>query len=148
MSLCFSVVLYVGIIKLIHEVVWSHVAVLSSLIYDSLLHLFVYFNLMLMHVSSVVSDLCDPMDYSSGSSVHGILQAGILEWVFLTMGGNLHLLNWQVDSKPLSPLGSPNFNLTAWGKSISLVTSVSWWKKTLPLSPPFNLQLIDNIIHN
>ena len=26
--------------------------------------------------------LCDPMDYSSpGSSVHGIFQAGILEWV-------------------------------------------------------------------
>ena len=26
--------------------------------------------------------LCDPMDYSlSGSSVHGILQARILEWV-------------------------------------------------------------------
>ena len=26
--------------------------------------------------------LCDPMDYSlTGSSVHGILQAGILEWV-------------------------------------------------------------------
>ena len=25
--------------------------------------------------------LCDPMDYSPGSSVHGILQARILEWV-------------------------------------------------------------------
>ena len=33
-------------------------------------------------VASVVSDFCDPMDYSpSGSSVHGILQARILEWV-------------------------------------------------------------------
>ena len=31
---------------------------------------------------SVVSDSCDPMDCSpSGSSVHGILQGGILEWV-------------------------------------------------------------------
>ena len=31
---------------------------------------------------SVVSDSCDPMDYSlPGSSVHGILQARILEWV-------------------------------------------------------------------
>ena len=28
------------------------------------------------------STVCDPMDYSlSGSSVHGILQARILEWV-------------------------------------------------------------------
>ena len=33
-------------------------------------------------VASVVSNLCDPMDYSlPGSSVHGILPAGILEWV-------------------------------------------------------------------
>ena len=31
---------------------------------------------------SVVSNSCDPMDYSlPGSSVHGILQARILEWV-------------------------------------------------------------------
>ena len=52
--------------------------------------------------------LCDPMDSSSpGSSVHGILQAKILEWVvtpslqgsFLTQGSNLRLLcllYWQV----------------------------------------------------
>ena len=59
MSLCLSVVLYIGTLKLIHDIVWSHVSILSSLIYDSLLYLFVYFNLMLMHVSSVVSDLCD-----------------------------------------------------------------------------------------
>ena len=46
--------------------------------------------------------LCHPMDCSpSGSSVHGILQARILEWVaipfsrsiFLTQGKNLSLLN-------------------------------------------------------
>ena len=48
--------------------------------------------------------LCDPVDCSPpGSSVHGILQAGILEWVpfsppgiFLTQGSNLSLLPWQV----------------------------------------------------
>ena len=59
--------------------------------------------------------LCDPMDCSPpGSSVHGILQARILEWVafplpgiFLTQGLNLHLLYWQVDSLQLSHLGSP-----------------------------------------
>ena len=29
--------------------------------------------------------LCDPMDYSlPGSSVHGIVQAGILEWVVIS----------------------------------------------------------------
>ena len=48
--------------------------------------------------------LCDAMDCSlPGSSVHGILQARILEWVvissslhqgiFLTQGWNLHLLH-------------------------------------------------------
>ena len=89
MSLCFSVILCVGTLKLIHEVVWSHVAILSSLICDSLLHLFVYFNLMLMHVSSAVSDLCDHRDFSSpGSSVHGILQARILEWVAISLSGD------------------------------------------------------------
>ena len=49
---------------------------------------------------SVVS-LCDPMDCSpSGSSVRGILQAKILEWVaisssrgFPTEGSNLHCLH-------------------------------------------------------
>ena len=59
--------------------------------------------------------LCDPMDCSPpGSSVHGILQARILEWVaisflqgnFPTQGLNMCLLHWQVDSLPLSHLGS------------------------------------------
>ena len=57
--------------------------------------------------------LYDPMDYSPpGSSVHGILQVRILEWValqgiFPTQGPNpylLRLLHWQVDSLPLSHL--------------------------------------------
>ena len=54
--------------------------------------------------------LCNPMDRSPpGSSVHGIFQARILEWVaisfskemFLTQGSILHLLHflhWQADS--------------------------------------------------
>ena len=38
---------------------------------------------MLSHFSCV--RLCDPMDYSlAGSSVHGILQASILEWVAIS----------------------------------------------------------------
>ena len=55
---------------------------------------------------------CSPL----GSSVHGILQARILEWVaipfsrglFLTQGLNQHLLHWQVDFLPLMYLGSIN----------------------------------------
>ena len=71
---------------------------------------------------------CDPMDYSPlGSSVHGISQVRILEWVVIPppgdlpiLGSNLHLLLWQVvsfffffwqvDSLPLSHVGSPFFD--------------------------------------
>ena len=49
--------------------------------------------------------LCNPMDYSlPGSSVHGILQARILEWVAMcsSRGSSQH---WQVGSLPLVPPG-------------------------------------------
>ena len=70
--------------------------------------------------SQLCLTLCNPMDYRSpGSSVHGVSQARILEWVavpssgkipqgiFLTQGLKQHLLLWQADSLPLSHLGSP-----------------------------------------
>ena len=71
-------------------------------------------------VTQLCLTLCDPMNCSlPGSSVHGIFQARILEWVaspllqgiFLTQGLNLCLLcllHWQADSLPLSYLGSPS----------------------------------------
>ena len=55
------------------------------------------------------------MDWNPpGSSVHGILQARILEWgcyfllqgIFPTQWSNLHPLYWQADSLPLHHLGS------------------------------------------
>ena len=62
--------------------------------------------------------VCDPMDCSlPGSSVHGIFQARILEWVAMpssrdlpplrdrTHPGLLPLLHWQVGSLPLAPPG-------------------------------------------
>ena len=69
-----------------------------------------------MHAQLLSSvGLCDPMDCSlSGSSVHGVSHARILEWVaissFPAQGSNphlLHLWHWQADSLPLSHLGSP-----------------------------------------
>ena len=63
--------------------------------------------------------LCDPMDYTPrGSSVHGILQARLLECIcrallqgiFLTEGSNphlLHVLHWQVGSLSLAPPQKP-----------------------------------------
>ena len=65
-------------------------------------------------VAQSCSTLCDRVDCSPpGSSVHGILQARILEWVallqgiFPTQGLNphlLHLLRWQAGSLPVVPL--------------------------------------------
>ena len=61
--------------------------------------------------------LCEPMDYSlPGSSVHGILQARILEWVAMlsfkesSQPGDRTLVSyglwhWQVGSLPLAPPG-------------------------------------------
>ena len=58
--------------------------------------------------------LCNLMDHSPPDfSVHGILQARMVEWVpspgiFLTQELNLcllHLLHWQAGSLPLAPLG-------------------------------------------
>ena len=60
--------------------------------------------------------LCNSMRCSPpGSSVHGISQARMLEWVAISSSrgssrpseSNLGLLNWQVGSLPLSLLGSP-----------------------------------------
>ena len=62
---------------------------------------------------------CNPMDCSlPASSVHGIFQARILEWVaisssrgiFPTQGSNPRLLHWQADSLPVSHLGSPGIS--------------------------------------
>ena len=72
-----------------------------------------------------MSDSCDPIDYSlPGSSVHGVLQAKILEWVampssrgiFPTQGSNphvLYLLPWQMSSLLLGPSGKPPIVLGA-----------------------------------
>ena len=62
--------------------------------------------------------LCSPMDcIPPGSSVHGIFQARIPEWVAISSSRIfptqrltlclLHLLHWKVNSLPLCHLGSP-----------------------------------------
>ena len=68
--------------------------------------------------------LCHPMDCSpSGSSVHGIFQARILECIAVsfsrgssrprdqTLSHRLRLLHWQADSLPLAPPGKPTLIL-------------------------------------
>ena len=58
--------------------------------------------------------LCDSMDCSlPGSSIHGIFQVKILEWVSISSSRRssrfrdqtFDFLNWQVDSLPLPDLG-------------------------------------------
>ena len=60
--------------------------------------------------------LVTPWTIVPGSSVHGVFQARILDWVgrhfllqgiFPAQGSNPHLLHWQADSLPLSHLGIP-----------------------------------------
>ena len=59
--------------------------------------------------------LCDPMNYSlPGSSVHGILQARMLEWVAVSSSSQqrsnpslLLLLHWQTGSLSLAPPTMP-----------------------------------------
>ena len=69
-------------------------------------------------VAKLCPTLCDPMDCSlPGTSVHGISQERILEWVAIFLQGIfpaqglnpcfLCLLYWWADSLPLSHLGSP-----------------------------------------
>ena len=69
-------------------------------------------------VTQSCQTLCNPVDCSpSGSSVHGVLQARILEWVAMPSSrgstqprDQIHV-SWspalQVDSLPLAPPGKP-----------------------------------------
>ena len=66
--------------------------------------------------------LCDPRDYSlPGSSVQGILQARITQWVAISFSResprprdwicvSLYLLHWQAGSLPLEPVGKPHID--------------------------------------
>ena len=75
---------------------------------------------------SRVQTLCDHIDCSPpGSSVHGILQAGILqEWVAMPPPGDLPnllgLLHWQLGPLPLTPPGMLLLILLNPAKSICL----------------------------
>ena len=78
--------------------------------------------------------LCNSMNCSPpDSSVHGISQARILKWVAISSSRgssqNLHLLHWQVDSLPLSHLGTPRIIL-----SFRQLRKSKYRKSSLPFS--------------
>ena len=101
-----------------------------------------------------MSDSCDPMDCCSpGSSVHGILQARILEWVAMASSRgsswprdrthvSLCLLHWQARSLPLVPPGTtPTTHFTSTIASLPLsvcsvtqLCSIHW--NPMHCSPP------------
>ena len=95
-------------------------------------------------VTQLCLTLCNPIDCSPpGSSVHGILQARIPEWVaisfslgriFPTQGLNPSLLYWQADSLPLSQLGSPLFPQSAFSQRLIISTHVSLRWALYPLT--------------
>ena len=96
-----------------------------------------------LHAKSLQScpTLFNPMDCSPpGSSVHGILQARILELVvrallqgiFLTQGSNPPLLYWQVDSLPPGHQESPT--------QFKFIPKVSSWLSHMSLTSVLHSQ--------
>ena len=84
----------------------------------NLLNISIYFPYLAKNCCLVAQScptLCDPMECNlPGSSVDGILQARILEWVAISFSRDIpnpgikpHLLHWQVDSVPLSHQVTP-----------------------------------------
>ena len=69
---------------------------------------------------SVVFDSLRPHDCSRpGSSVRGVIQAGIMEWVAIPFPRDLPYpgikptsLSWQADSSPSEPQGKPRISWT------------------------------------
>ena len=67
-----------------------------------------YSRLPLCLVAQSCPTLCDPMDSGlPGSSVHGILQAGILDWVSISNSredGHVHTAIFKMDNKQGPPV--------------------------------------------
>ena len=109
-SLCRSHTIFLGIFRILAYVLlkWAFKVFFRSLMWS-------------VKVTQSCLTLCDPMDCGlPGSSVHGIHQARILEWVaVLFSGGSSQLrdrsqvLPLQADSLPAEPPGSPR--ILEWG---------------------------------
>ena len=104
--------------------------------------------LQFMHAQSLqlCPTLCSPMDHSSpGSSVHGVLQARILEWIVISYSrGSSWSRNWthlsyvscrQAGSLPLAPPGKlTSKRIMAWtmsGAWEEMLWSIFWCTKNL-----------------
>ena len=88
------------------KVIWQLYIHLKH-VFQNLVHLYVC-----VLCRSVMSDSCNAINCSPpGSSVHGIFQARILEWVAISFSGDLPYpgiepttrVSWIVDSLPIEP---------------------------------------------
>ena len=111
--------------------------------------------------NSVMSDsvvsVCDPMDSSLlGSSVHGILQARILEWVALLFSRDLpdprmelRSSALQADSLPSEPLAKPeNLNKMPGTHILSTLPPHPFWPVGLVLEKPLSLLITDGCCYS
>ena len=80
----------------------------------------------LSEVAQSCPTLCDPVDHSPpGSSVHGILQARILEWVAISFSRGS---SWPRDQTQVSCIAGRHFNLWANRRRTfwSTIQGISW----------------------
>ena len=77
-----------------------------------------------IEVAQSCPTLRDPMDHSlPGSSIHGILQARVLEWGAIAFSWNLKQLlplSEELTPKALGQLTFKSFNLPLWGAVVWL----------------------------
>ena len=100
--------------------------------------------------------LCDPMDCTlPGSSVHGILQARILEWVAMPSSRDLSNPGIEPASPVVPSLQAGSLSLSHWGSPRHTIGSNSWtpWYLTKGVDSiyPHKTQHSDvcsNFIHN
>ena len=87
-----------------------------------------YTFLQVSEVAQLCLTLCDPMDYSlPGSSLHGILQARILEWVAISFSRGSSRLR---DRTWVSCMQADALTSEAPGKTISPEETYRWLRVT------------------
>ena len=95
-------------------------------------------------VAQLCPTLCDPMDCSlPGSSLHGILQAGVLEWVAIAFSRGS---SWPRDRTWVSHIPGRRFNLWATREAnVDCIGAASSTKLTLTIPAHVNLAIFSNL---
>ena len=98
-----------------------------------------------MKVAQLCPTFCDPMDYRPpGSSVHGLLQARILEWGIMPFSRDLPFPG----IKPKSPaLQADSVPFELLGNSPLIKVNVTWWKKQWASNHGREARDLDGLFH-